>query len=81
MKLIKIIIVLLFVSSLCKAQTILDPPPILDSLDSSVLNTDVNEFKRGWNWGCLSEKLDSALNVNYYHGYVTLPQGQFIVSQ
>jgi hypothetical protein len=68
MKLIKIIIILLSVSYNCYTQTILDPPPILDSLDSSVLNTDVNEFKRGWNWIQTNNRLDAAMEMDYAHG-------------
>jgi hypothetical protein len=68
MKLIKIIIALIFVTSLCKAQTILDPPSILDSLDQTMLNFDVSDFKLGWNWGSPGVRLDNALSIKYSHG-------------
>jgi len=51
MKLIKIIMILLVMSTLCKSQTILDPPSILDSLHQNMLNLQTTDFKLGWNWG------------------------------
>jgi hypothetical protein len=68
MKLIKMIIILIFVATFCKSQTILDPPSILDSLDQNMLNFQTTDFKLGWNWGSPGLRLDNALSIKYSHG-------------
>jgi hypothetical protein len=68
MKLIKIIIILICATSLCKSQTVLDPPSIINQLDQNMLSTTNNQFPIGWNWGSIGRKLDSALLFNYWHG-------------
>jgi hypothetical protein len=68
MKLIKIIFVLFFAFSLCKAQTTLDPPSILGNLNQNMINQNADCIVRGWNWGNPGKRLDDALSINFYHG-------------
>jgi hypothetical protein len=70
------------------SQDIIDPPRLFDKTNSNwevypnifmdLSQKIINErtFILGWNWGNISEKLDDALKVNYYHGYVAFPQSQ-----
>jgi hypothetical protein len=70
------------------SQDIIDPPRLFDkSLPNWVAYTGHTiylpdkfytgkDFILAWNWGSIGEKLDSALKVNYYHGYAPLQQGQ-----
>lgn len=67
----KYYMILLLLPYLLFSQDKIDPPSVLsDTTDNySLIINHQDRFIIGWNWGTPGRKLDSALNINFYHGY------------
>jgi len=47
------------------AQDKVDPRRLFNKATDTLINSNINEFAKGWNWGTSGRKLDEALNINY----------------
>lgn len=43
-----------------------DPQPIINLNDAVLSNTN-NKFVKSWNWASIDRRLDSAMDMNFYH--------------
>ena len=43
-------------------QDIIDPQPLFNKINVPQIQSQTNEFVRGWNWESIDRRLDSAMN-------------------